>query len=73
MRGAGCDREHAKANRDECGTHRLLLGLARAGKVAAGDVAGFVREDTDEFVGRARSQNEPRMDEDVLTAGDERV
>ena len=41
--------------------------------MAAGDVAGFVREHADNLVGIFSRQDEAGVDEDVLTAGDERV
>ena len=50
VRRAGGDGEHAEADRDQHRPHGLLHRFARARKVAAGDVAGFVREHADDFV-----------------------
>ena len=73
VRRAGGDREHAEADGDQRRAHRLVDRFARAREVTAGDVAGFVREHADHFVRIVGREDEAGMDEDVLTAGDERV
>ena len=58
------------------GTVKVLVeGLQRATtrKMAASDVAGFVRDDALELVRRIERHDHARVHEDVLTAGHERV
>jgi hypothetical protein len=43
------------------------------GMVSAGDVAGLVRQDANNLVGVLRFEDEARVDEDVLPAGDKGV
>ena len=52
---------------------RLVHGFARARQVAAGDVAGLVRQHADHFVRRVGRHDQAGVDEDVLAAGDEGV
>ena len=41
--------------------------------VAAGDVPGLMRQDADQLIWRVGMQQQARVDEDVLPAGDKRI
>ena len=62
-------RHHGDDARDRGVVHRLR----RAREMAAGDVAGLVRHDADELVGRLAAQEGAGVEEQVLAAGDEGI
>ena len=61
--------EHAD-HREDLGVRDLL---AQPGEMAAGDVAGLVRDDADDLVRRLGIHEGADIDEDLLAVGDEGV
>ena len=67
--GRGSAADHGDRGEDLRLTHRL----AKADEVAAGEVAGLVGDDADEFARRLALHDDAGVDEDVAAVGDEGV
>ena len=63
----------AKQHRDDHLRLRLSQLLAQAGEMAAGQVAGFVRQHSDDLVWRFRLHQRAVIDENAAAIGDKRV
>ncbi len=65
----GNARHHREDLLDAGVVHRLLALI----QMPAGNMAGLVREDADQLVGRLRAEHQTGVHKDILTPGDERV
>ena len=68
-------RQRAGAEQHRDDHLRLRLGqlLAQSGEMAAGQVAGFVRQHPDDLVWRLRLQQRAMIDKNAMAVGDKRV
>ena len=72
-RGAAGQRAGADERLEDLKRAERFHLLLRARQMAARDVAGLVRQDTDQLIGPFRAQQQAGVDEDALAAGDESV